>query len=125
MLKAFANSRTSSVEPSSTDTPTTSKLSLYFLASPVRIGISSRHGGHHVAQKFKITTLPCHCAVETTLPSRSCTRNGGTGCGLLAKRITESSSSSTKAAISGWTCEFDTGLRFDEFSVSLACVFRV
>src|SRR5579863_317228 len=50
-------------------------------------GISSRQGGHHVAQKLRSTTLPRHPAVEMKFPSRSFTRNGGTGLALLAKRM--------------------------------------
>jgi hypothetical protein len=49
-------------------------------------GISSRQGGHHVAQKLSSTTFPCQFAVETTFPSMSRTRNAGAGCGLLASR---------------------------------------
>src|SRR5271168_3821074 len=52
----------------------------------IRIGISARQGGHHVAQKFMNTTLPFHAAVETGLPSRSFTKNAGIGCGWAAKR---------------------------------------
>src|SRR5580704_8126636 len=55
-------------------------------------GISARHGGHHVAQKFMNTTLPFHAALETGLPSRSFTKNAGIGCGWAAKRTTCASS---------------------------------
>src|SRR3972149_497332 len=35
-------------------------------------GISSRQGGHHVAQKLSITTFPLNWESLTVFPSRSC-----------------------------------------------------
>src|ERR1700735_2019326 len=67
--------------------PTTCKRSLYRLCNSTSSGTSSRQGGHHVAQKFRNTTLPCHSAVETTSPLMSRARNGGTACGFLANRM--------------------------------------
>ena len=52
-------------------------------------GISWRQGGHQVAQKFRMTTLPFQSSVETILPSRSRSTKGGAGSGFTArKRIT-------------------------------------
>ena len=43
----------------------------YFSWSFTKIGISSRHGAHHVAQKFTTSTLPRHCSSDCGRPSRS------------------------------------------------------
>src|SRR5271155_2040288 len=83
-----AKSFTSSAGPSSMETPMTTNWSGYFFVSSIRMGISSRQGGHQVAQKFIKTTLPCQAAVEIVLPFRSWMRKGGAGCPLLAKRMT-------------------------------------
>src|ERR1700751_1487968 len=83
-----ANAFTPSGEPSSNETPTTSKPSLYFFVNSIRNGISSRHGEHQVAQKFKMTTFPGQLAVDTTFSSMSLTRKGGAGWGLLTNRMT-------------------------------------
>ena len=45
-----------------------------------------------MAQKLRTTILPVQSAVEMRLPFKSLTRNGGAGCGLLAKRMTLESS---------------------------------
>src|SRR5271170_2402306 len=87
MPSSFTNARTSS-GPSSSETPTICRGSLYRAARSTSSGTSARHGGHHVAQKFSRTTFPFQAAVETGLPSTSLTRNAGIGCGLLANLTT-------------------------------------
>src|SRR5262245_52955246 len=47
-------------------------------------GISSRHGGHHVAQKFRKTTLPRYWASRTTGPPGVASVNGAAGWSSLA-----------------------------------------
>src|SRR5580704_7183470 len=91
MPSSFTNALTSS-GPSSSETPTICRRSLYRAARSTSTGTSARHGGHHVAQKFNRTTFPFHAAVETGLPSTSFTRNAGIGCGLLANRTTRAPS---------------------------------
>src|SRR3984957_7201444 len=91
MPSSFTNARTSS-GPSSSETPTICKRSLYRPARSTSTGTSARHGGHHVAQKFSRTTFPFHAAVEKGLPSTSFARNAGMGWGLLANRTTRAPS---------------------------------
>jgi hypothetical protein len=40
-------------------------------------GISSRHGGHHVAQKLRKTTLPCNDDKRTSVPDKSLSEKSG------------------------------------------------
>src|SRR5689334_16115799 len=60
------------VSASSRDAATkTTPSAEYRGANLLSIGISSRHGPHHVAQKFKTTILPRNSASDTGLPVRS------------------------------------------------------
>ena len=67
---AARNARTigaASVE--STPRNTTSCFAPSFFAAAIRSGVSSRHGGHHVAQSLSTSVLPRKSASETGLPS--------------------------------------------------------
>src|SRR6266478_4847962 len=56
----------------SSETPITDKpLPAYFFRSATNPGISARQGGHQVAQKSKITTLPLKSESFTGFPSTS------------------------------------------------------
>src|SRR5258708_32283799 len=56
----------------SSETPITDKpLSAYFFWSATNPGISARQGGHHVAQKSKMITLPLKSESFTGFPSTS------------------------------------------------------
>src|SRR5467141_3637843 len=56
----------------SSETPITDKpLSAYFFCSATNPGISARQGGHHVAQKSKMITLPWKSESFTGFPSTS------------------------------------------------------
>src|ERR1017187_6458106 len=46
-------------------------LGPYCVCMPIRMGISPRHGSHHVAQKFTSTTFPFMLASVTRFPCRS------------------------------------------------------
>src|SRR5258705_9733801 len=57
---------------SSRETPTTTRpFSPYFFCSSMKPGISALQGGHHVAQKSRMTTLPSKSDDFTSLPSGS------------------------------------------------------
>ena len=58
--------------------PIICSVSLYLSCSAIRSGISSRQGGHQVAQKLIRTTLPRSEAVDTGRPSRSVAVNAAT-----------------------------------------------
>ena len=64
----------------------TTRWSRYFSCSATRSGISARHGGHQVAQKLRMTTLPRSDAEDSSRPSRSLTVNAGAVAGLRKKR---------------------------------------
>src|SRR5262249_5602694 len=67
-------------QPSSTLIATTSKLcGSKDSASRARLGISSRHGGHQVAQKFTSTGLPRKGARATRPPPRAGSLNPAAG----------------------------------------------
>src|SRR6476660_1721850 len=54
---------------SSTETPTTtSPFSPYFFCRSMKPGISALQGGHHVAQKSRMTTLPSKSDDFTSWP---------------------------------------------------------
>ncbi len=53
----------------STPRNTTSPLPPSFLAAAIRSGVSSRHGGHHVAHSLSTSVLPRKSASDTGLPS--------------------------------------------------------
>src|SRR6516162_7678893 len=56
----------------SRETPMTVKpLSAYFFWIATNLGISARQGGHQVAQKSKMTTLPLKSESLTGFPSTS------------------------------------------------------
>src|ERR1035437_2724797 len=77
---AATNARTigaASVE--STPRNTTSPLPLSFFAAAIKSGVSSRHGGHHVAQSFKTSVLPRKSASVTCLPSSVVRWKSGAG----------------------------------------------
>src|SRR5262245_17782350 len=57
----------------------------------MRSGISARHGGHHVAQKFTSTTLPRKSAIEIVRPLRSVTEKSAIGAGSLRSWTTTGS----------------------------------
>src|ERR1051325_1629307 len=63
--------------------PTMTSWSRYLSCSLMRSGISARHGGHHVAQKFSRTTLPRQELEGTVRPLRSVTEKAGSGVGSL------------------------------------------
>src|SRR5580658_2533092 len=48
-----------------------------FLYAATRSGVSARHGGHHVAQKLRTTTLPTNDCADTAFPSSVWTVNAG------------------------------------------------
>src|ERR1700680_5167343 len=83
-----ANFNTLSGGSSSSEIPTISSRSLYSFFSSSSSGISSRHGGHQVAQKFTSTTLPAQFSLFTGFPSRSWACSGGASSGFFTKRIT-------------------------------------
>src|SRR6185295_16823682 len=63
---------------SSRETPMTTRPSLpYCFCSSMKPGISSRQGGHHVAQKSRTTTLPLKSDSLTALPSTSLSSQAG------------------------------------------------
>jgi hypothetical protein len=106
MPSSFTNALTSS-GPSSSETPTICRRSLYRAARSTSSGTSARHGGHHVAQKFSRTTFPFQAAVETGFPSTSLTKKAGIGCGLLANRTTCAPSAcgfATRVSVRGVAC---------------------
>src|SRR5579871_1044253 len=88
MFLARANLMTPSGPSSSSETPMISSLSPYSCLSCSSSGISYRHGGHQVAQKFTITTLPGQSLFVTGLPKISFASSGGAGSGSFTKRIT-------------------------------------
>src|SRR5881628_4271241 len=64
--------------PRSTDTPrTTRPRSRYSRHRVSSVGISSRHGSHQVAQKFRTTSRSTWSASDAAPPSSVASRNGG------------------------------------------------
>src|SRR6202521_1271433 len=82
-----ANFNTLAGGSSSSEIPTISSWSLYSFLSSSSSGISSRQGGHQVAQKFTSTTLPAQLSLFTGFPSRSWACSGGAISGFFTKRI--------------------------------------
>ena len=63
-----------------------------------RSGISARHGGHHVAQKLTMTTLPRSEAADSSRPSRSLTVNAGAR-GRVAEETQRQAFAAGRAAV--------------------------
>src|SRR6185312_14789190 len=84
-----ANFKTFAEGSSSSEIPIIRKRPLNSFSSSSNSGISSRQGGHQVAQKFTSTTFPSQSALETGFPKISCALSAGASSGFLTKRITE------------------------------------
>ena len=98
---------TTSTPASSCEMPMTCSRSPYFACSAIKSGISARHGGHHVAQKLTIVTLPRSDASEISRPSIVLALKDGASAGCLKNRIVirspagsgdEASAASSRAA---------------------------
>src|ERR1700736_6119821 len=63
----------------STPRNTTSPFAATFFAAAIRSGVSSRHGGHHVAHSLSTSVLPRKSASETGLPSTVVRWKSGAG----------------------------------------------
>src|SRR5688572_32507082 len=79
----------------------TSPLSRYFSCNRTNPGISALHGPHHVAQKFRSTTLPLYADSDTSLPSTSFIVKSKLACLAFAMHAAEVGSSSCEAAATG------------------------
>src|ERR1700737_1456706 len=68
--------------------PTICRLLPYCFCSATNSGISSRHGGHQVAQKFTKITFPLQFARDKGAPEISRSGREGAISGFFTKRIT-------------------------------------